>query len=96
MVVQMVQENQPRLKHSLFFYCDEDLYKFVIKISNGEIKFETIVDWLKNNTNNLIGPLISKQTALNDVLHVYNVAIPIRQNLIRQKPGALFLTGYYC
>jgi death-on-curing protein len=29
---------------------DDDLYSFVISISTGEIKFEQIVEWLKNNT----------------------------------------------
>jgi death-on-curing protein len=29
---------------------DNDLYEFVIKMSTGEIKFEAIADWLKENT----------------------------------------------
>ena len=29
---------------------NEDIYSFVIKVSTGEISFEQIVDWLKNNT----------------------------------------------
>ena len=29
------------------------VYDFVIKISTGEIKFEQIVDWLKQNTSSL-------------------------------------------
>ena len=29
---------------------NEVLYQFVISISTGEIKFEQIVDWLKNNS----------------------------------------------
>jgi death on curing protein len=31
----------------------EDVYNFVIKISTGELKFEQIVEWLKNNTHSL-------------------------------------------
>lgn len=32
---------------------DEILYQFVISISTGEIKFDEIVNWLKNNTQQL-------------------------------------------
>jgi death on curing protein len=31
----------------------EDVYNFVIKISTGQLKFEQIVEWLKNNTHSL-------------------------------------------
>ncbi len=30
---------------------ENDLYNFIIKISTGEIKFDQIVDWLKQNTS---------------------------------------------
>jgi death on curing protein len=30
---------------------NEEIYNFTIKISTGEIKFEEIVEWLKNNTS---------------------------------------------
>jgi len=32
---------------------DEDLYDMIIKISMGEINFEQITEWLKNNTAKL-------------------------------------------
>lgn len=32
---------------------DDDLYSFVINISTGKMKFEQIVDWLKQNTSTL-------------------------------------------
>jgi death on curing protein len=32
---------------------NEEIYSFVIKISTGEISFEQIVDWLKNNSAKL-------------------------------------------
>ena len=32
---------------------NDDIYAFVIKISTGEIKFDKIVDWLKQNTSSL-------------------------------------------
>jgi death on curing protein len=31
----------------------EDAYNFTISISTGELKFEQIVDWLKQNTSSL-------------------------------------------
>lgn len=40
----------------------EDLYKLIIQISTGEIRFEEIVLWLKENTLELT----SIQTALRD------------------------------
>lgn len=33
--------------------ADDGLYTFVINISTGEIKYEQIVDWLKQNTSSL-------------------------------------------
>ncbi len=36
--------------NSSFTATQEDVYHFTIKISTGEIKFEGIVKWLKNNT----------------------------------------------
>jgi death on curing protein len=35
----------------LLVSSQEDAYDFTIKISTGEIKFEQIVEWLKQNTN---------------------------------------------
>ena len=32
---------------------DEEVYQFVIDISTGKVKFDEIVDWLKNNTDSL-------------------------------------------
>jgi len=32
---------------------NEDIYFFVVRVSTGEINFEGIVDWLKNNTSKL-------------------------------------------
>lgn len=32
---------------------EEDAYNFVISISTGELKFDEIVEWLKNNNENL-------------------------------------------
>ncbi|MFT3682027.1 MAG: type II toxin-antitoxin system death-on-curing family toxin [Ferruginibacter sp.] len=32
---------------------DENLYSFIIKISTGEIHYDEIVEWLKNNTKAL-------------------------------------------
>ena len=32
---------------------DEEVYQFVIDISTGKVKFDEIVDWLKNNTQSL-------------------------------------------
>lgn len=32
---------------------EEDVYQFIISISTGEIKFNKIVEWLKNNTRQL-------------------------------------------
>lgn len=34
----------------IFTATQEDVYNFTIQISTGEIKFEEIVEWLKNNT----------------------------------------------
>lgn len=31
--------------------AENDLYNFIISISTGEIKFEQIVEWLKNNSS---------------------------------------------
>jgi death on curing protein len=39
------------IKHNLKIVADKDqIYLFVIDISTGEKRFETIVEWLKNNT----------------------------------------------
>ena len=32
---------------------NDDIYSFVIKISTGEIRFDQIVEWLKQNTSSL-------------------------------------------
>lgn len=32
---------------------DDSLYAFIINISTGEIKFEQIVDWLKQNSSSM-------------------------------------------
>ena len=32
---------------------DDSLYSFIIKITTGEIRFEQIVEWLKQNTTTL-------------------------------------------
>ena len=32
---------------------EDDAYQFTISISTGEIKFDEIVHWLKNNTGQL-------------------------------------------
>lgn len=39
-----------RLSGNKIISTDDDLYSFVISISTGEIKFEQIVEWLKQNT----------------------------------------------
>ena len=41
----ILEENQFVINES-----NEVIYNFVIKISTGEIKFEQIVEWLKQNT----------------------------------------------
>jgi death on curing protein len=41
-------------EYGIFVNAKEDaLYEFTIKISTGEIKFEQIVEWLKQNTASL-------------------------------------------
>ena len=47
-VLAILDENKLELVVS-----NDDIYTFVIKISTGEIKFEQIVEWLKQNTTSL-------------------------------------------
>jgi death on curing protein len=47
-VLAILDENNLELVAS-----NDNIYSFVIKISTGEIKFEQIVEWLKQNTTSL-------------------------------------------
>jgi death on curing protein len=47
-VLAILDENKLELVVS-----NDDIYTFIIKISTGEIKFEQIVEWLKQNTTSL-------------------------------------------
>lgn len=47
-VLAILDENKLELVAS-----NDDIYNFIIKISTGEIKFEQIVEWLKQNTISL-------------------------------------------
>ena len=42
-----------RIEGTRISATDDSLYAFVINISTGELKFEQIVDWLKQNTSSL-------------------------------------------
>ena len=46
----VLMETVLRLYRYKIISTDDDLYTFVISISTGEIKFEQIVEWLKQNT----------------------------------------------
>ncbi len=49
----VLMETVLRLSGNKIVCSDDDLYNFVIKISTGEIRFEKIIKWLKENTATL-------------------------------------------
>jgi death-on-curing protein len=62
-VLAILDENNLELVAS-----NDNIYSFVIKISTGEIKFEQIVEWLKQNTTSI------NPNYFDDTSHVYNAA----------------------
>jgi death on curing protein len=49
----VLMETILRIEGIAIFATDEDLYNFVIKISTGELHFDEIVSWLKENSKPL-------------------------------------------